>query len=133
MLIEHVLDELKQMYRGALGATDTPPTCLTNSDVERWRANLGVARAALYDGLAHHLASGFYRNDLPFVFCDSVITDLHGVMIAALEDRPELFWSVFLAFDEGEYYHRGGRTEDDPIAKYTRPMIAQIITKYGHP
>jgi hypothetical protein len=57
----------------------------------------------------------------------------HAVITMANENRPDLFWSVFLAFDEGEYGHREDRTGDDPIAKYTRPMIAQIVTKYGHP
>ena len=45
------------------------------------------------------------------------------------EHRPELFWSVYLAFDEGEYYHNGNR-DQDPVAVYTVPMINEIITAY---
>jgi hypothetical protein len=37
-----------------------------------------------------------------------------------------LFWSVFLAFDNGEYYHDNNR-EEDPEEVYTRPMIEQIL------
>jgi hypothetical protein len=33
-------------------------------------------------------------------------------------------WSIYLAFDEGEYYH-GGST--DPVESFTRPQIRNIL------
>jgi hypothetical protein len=44
------------------------------------------------------------------------------------EDRPDLFWKVYVAFDEGEYYH-GNNKEQDPVKAYTRPQIAQILSE----
>jgi hypothetical protein len=54
------------------------------------------------------------------------MTDLSGVITTADEHNPEFFWQVYLAFDEGEYYHDDNR-EEDPVEVYTRPMITQII------
>jgi hypothetical protein len=65
---------------------------------------------------------------LTFAFCDAVVNDLHGVITSANEDRPDLFWEVFLAFDEGEYHHHSNRDED-PVEVYTRPMIGRIISR----
>ena len=33
------------------------------------------------------------------------------------------FWQVYLAFDEGEYYH-GDNRDEDPVEAYTRPLVA---------
>jgi len=42
------------------------------------------------------------------------------------QDRPDLFWRVFLGFDSGELYHDGNR-DQDPVDTYTRPEIARIV------
>jgi hypothetical protein len=80
----------------------------------------------LYDQIAIRLAYGFHASEMTFAFCDAVVNDLHGVIISADELRPELFWAVYLAFDEGEYYH-GNNRDEDPVEVYTRPMIARIV------
>ena len=72
------------------------------------------------------LARGFHNSELSFEFCDAVVNDIHGVITSANEIRPTLFWDVYLAFDEGEYYHNDKRDED-PSEAYTRPMIARIL------
>ena len=54
------------------------------------------------------------------------MNDVHGVISSADEIRPALFWEVYLAFDEGEYYHNDKRDEDPPEVS-TRPMIARIL------
>ncbi|PZQ13224.1 MAG: hypothetical protein DI564_12010 [Rhodanobacter denitrificans] len=38
-------------------------------------------------------------------------------------------WSVFRAFDEGEYSHAGDPDETDPEAKYTRAQIMAIVAR----
>jgi hypothetical protein len=63
---------------------------------------------------------------MTFAFCDAVVNDLYGVLTSTDEPRPALFWDVFLAFDEGEYYH-GNNRDEDPVEVYTRPMIARIV------
>ena len=50
--------------------------------------------------------------------------------IIAYLDTPELFWSVFLAFDAGEFYASGDRSID-PIETFTRPEIARIVRERG--
>ncbi len=83
-------------------------------------------RSVLYDRIAIYLARGFQRSELTFAFCDAVVNHIHGVIISADEHRPDLFWKVFLAFDEGECYHDNKRDED-PVERYTRPQIARIV------
>ena len=83
----------------------------------------------MYDALALRLAFGFHSNALDFDFCDQVVNELHAVITHRNEDRPALFWSVFLAFDAGEYYRDGNRSID-PVEAYTRPQIAQIVQRH---
>jgi hypothetical protein len=105
---------------------DDPEARLREGDVQRWSASLGIPRAELYDRIAIYLALGFNCSELSFEFCDAIVNDVHGVITFADEDRPALFWKVYLAFDEGEYY-RGDNREQDPVEVYTRPQIAQIV------
>jgi hypothetical protein len=44
----------------------------------------------------------------------------HGLLGDALH-------GVFLAFDAGEYVHRGDAAATDPQKKYTRPQLEQIV------
>ena len=125
----HVLDilaELQDMYKDQVGFPHPPVPGLTEADVQRWSALLDVPRSMLYDQIAMHLAYGFHASEMTFAFCDAVVDDLHGVITSADEHRPKLFWDVYLAFDEGEYYHQNNRDED-PVEVYTRPMIARIV------
>jgi len=126
MSIHAVIAELKEMYRAALEGTSSEISRLSDDDIRRWSANLAIARGALYDKIALNLARGFYKRELPFWFCDRIVNDIHKVIMDVNEDRPKLFWSIFLAFDAGEYYHEGKRSED-PVATYTRPLIAKIV------
>ena len=86
----------------------------------------------MYDLIAVYLARGFHDSELSFEFCDAVVNDIHRVITFADESRPALFWDVYLAFDEGEYYHNDKRDED-PVEVYTRPMIARIVANHPTP
>jgi hypothetical protein len=101
---------------------------MTNENVQKWSTSLGVPRSVLYDQLAMYLARGFHASELPFSFCDHVINDLHAVISRANENRPDLFWQVFLAFDAGEFYPNNNR-DQDPVAIYTRPQITLIVQR----
>jgi hypothetical protein len=129
MTVDAVFEELKAIYKETL-SDERPVARLRNADISRWSGNLGISRAALYDLLAIRLAFGFARNEFPFLFCDYVVNDIHARITLADEIRPPLFWKVFLAFDEGEYHH-GGNRDEDPVAKYTRPLIEQIVAEHG--
>ena len=123
-----VTSALTELYKDKLGYPHPPVPGLRETDVQRWSTSLGVSRSTLYDQIALHLARGFHASELTFAFCDAVVNDLHGVITSANEDRPDLFWEVFLAFDEGEYHHHSNRDED-PVEVYTRPMIGRIISR----
>ena len=99
---------------------------LTDDDVQRWAGMIGASRSELYDQIALHLALAFNESTLTFEFCDAVMNGIHGIITNADELRPELFWKVYLAFEEGEYYH-GNNREEDPVERYTRPMISQVL------
>jgi hypothetical protein len=126
MRIQDILTELKVLYKDQLGYPHPPVPGLTEADVKRWSALLDEPRSTLYDQIAMNLALGFHASEMTFAFCDAVVNDLHGVIILADEHRHALFWEVFLAFDEGEYYH-GNNRDEDPVEVYTRPMIARIV------
>jgi hypothetical protein len=87
---------------------------------------VGLSRGAFYDAMALKLALGFQNDAFEFGFCDQVVNELHGVISVQNEDRPKLFWDVFLAFDAGEFYPKGDRSID-PVETFTRPQIAEII------
>lgn len=94
--------------------------------LRRLNETVGHPRSLLYDELAEYLARGFHEGQLQFEFCDAIVNDVHVLITTAGKDRPELFWSVYLAFDDGEYCH-GNNFDEDPIEVYTRPAIAQVL------
>ena len=126
MVFDEITSELREMYKDQLGYRHSPVPRLSEADVRRWSSSLDGSRSTLYDQIALYLARGFHASELTFTFCDAVVNDLHGVITSASEHRPGLFWEVFLAFDEGGYYH-GNSRDEDPVEVYTRPMIARII------
>ncbi len=127
MALDHVLSELGRVYReqsaqpGFRGVVR-----LKDADVQQWAEHASMSRQDFYNELATRLARGFASSELTFEFCDSVVNGIHDVIGNAGEARPDLFWRIYGAFDEGEYYHDNNRQED-PAEKYTRPMIADIL------
>jgi hypothetical protein len=103
---------------------------VTDSDVEKWCGQLGLSRSTLYDALALRLALRFHSNTLDFDFCDQVLNEIHGITTRRNEERPKLFWNVFLAFDAGEFYPAGSRSID-PVEAFTRPQIAKILQMHA--
>ena len=128
MSFDLVLSDLGRMNQTPSGYEDR--TRLEAADVLRWSAALGCTRAALYDQLALYLAHGYNNDNLTFYYCDGVVNDLWSI-IGQLDGSvgPELWWKVFEAFDQGEYYH-DDRRDTDPEELYTRPMIAAIVADH---
>ena len=99
---------------------------ITEADVAVWVGECDGKRGQVFDEFARYLAVAFHERRLPFAFCDAVMNDLHTVITNADEMRPDLFWKVFLAFDEGEFHRRDDKS-DDPVAEHTEPAIAAIV------
>jgi hypothetical protein len=131
MQLAGIICELKTFYKEGVRYNDLDRH-VTEADVERWTAASGWSRSQLFDEIAVWLALGFNRSELPFEFCDAVMTDLSGPVTNTSGPSLGLFWEVYSAFDEGEYYHDNNR-EEDPVEVYTRPMIARIVEGMGPP
>lgn len=127
MSFDLVVADLQHIYPAAGdGLNYRSRARLTEHDLQKWTALVGLSRPALYDEIAVYLARGFHTRELTFDYCDAIVNDIHGVITSADELRPDLFWEVYLSFDEGEYYHNDNR-DQDPAEQYTRPSIARII------
>ena len=124
-----IIDELKKGHKDGVEYR-SQERHLTETDVERWSAACGWSRSQLFDEIAKRLALGYNASDLSFDFCDMVVNDLAGPVTNTSGPRPQIFWEVYSAFDEGEYYHGNNRNED-PVEVYTRPMIARIVEAMG--
>jgi len=125
MDVSEIIRELKTYYKDDVAFRDLARH-LKGADVDRWCTLRGCTRFQLFEAIAEHLAFGFNTSELSFEFCDAVVTDLSGVLTSTSGPEPQLFWDVYSAFDEGEYYH-GNNREEDPVEVYTRPMIARIV------
>lgn len=129
MEMSDIVRELKAIYKDGIPYRDLDRH-LTESDVQRWNTMCGGPRSQLFDAIAGRLARGFNASELSFEFCDAVVNDLSVAVTNTSGPKPQLFWEVYSAFDEGEYYHDGNR-EEDPVNLYTRPMIAQICRRHS--
>ena len=80
----------------------------------------------LYNRIALIVAQRFYNGTLPYEDGDGVMNAIFGMLIDG--DKPmesvQPAWSIYLAFDEGEYYHGGS---NDPVESFTRPQIRNIL------
>lgn len=79
-----------------------------------------------------YVANGFSEGKLSYEFCDSAMNYLWGFIttppvFGADKDIPEPAFAIFQAFDAGEYQHPSDSSEVDPVEKYTRPMITEIL------
>ena len=126
MQIRDVMIDLEALYKDQLGYPHPATKGLCEADVQRWAALQGLSRSQLFEEIAMFLAVGFNTSELSFAFCDAVVNDLFGPYTDTVQPKSELFWNVYLAFDEGEFYH-GNNRDEDPVETYTRPMIARIL------
>ena len=121
----NIIEELKTFYKDGVAYRDLDRH-LTEADVERWSSKCDRPRSQLFDEIAKRLAIGYNSSDLSFDFCDMVVNDLAGPVTNTSGPGPQVFWEVYWAFDEGEYYH-GENQNEEPEEVYTRPMIARIV------
>jgi hypothetical protein len=79
------------------------------------------------------LAKGYRDKLYDFDFCDGAANWLFGFMTKEVflssnnNTIPSPAYDVYLAFDEGEYHHRGDAENIDAEEKYTKPRIDEIL------
>ncbi len=101
---------------------------LERDTVESFCMEETITLPAFCDRFARTVAHCYASNEREFEFCDGAINNLYAFMIASCIDTlPDYAFSVFLAFDEGEYHHRNDPCDADPGEIYTRPQIAKLI------
>jgi hypothetical protein len=85
-------------------------------------------RYGVLDAISLHIAHQFAAKHLSYDNADSMVNHVMGYC-CRLEKFPELMWSIYLAFDRGEYYHPDENQDEHPSERYTRPMILEILSQ----
>ena len=105
---------------------------VTHDDVVRWAGALD--NRAFYNAAALDIARHYHEGLLTYGFCDRVMNDLWSAMQAGFTNDndpvPEPFFQIYEAFDAGEY-HRAKDKSDDPIADFTDPLIANLLSRFS--
>ncbi|MFZ3087756.1 MAG: hypothetical protein WA123_06795 [Methylotenera sp.] len=83
-----------------------------------------ISEYQLFDDLAKYIAHGYAKNQLTFEFCDAVINEVWRM---SETDLSNYAYSVYSAFDQGEFYRLSDTKDVEPHEIYTRPLINQII------
>jgi hypothetical protein len=106
-------------------AADEP---FVTADIGAVCAEHGLTLGELCDAISRRIARGYVSGEFPFRFCDGVMNHLYSFMLLNHDMAPpDYSYSVFLAFDEGEYQHRDDPEDSSPEELYTKPMIAEIL------
>ncbi len=121
MSFEVVLSDLRSIFsEKELGSKK--PRRLIEDDVQKWMKSTGMSEAALYSKIVLYLAHGFHASELTFEYCDAIMNDIFGLVVASHQQMAADVSEVYRAFDEGEYYHQD-RPDADPVDAYTRPLV----------
>ncbi|QJP08622.1 hypothetical protein [Pseudomonas multiresinivorans] len=102
---------------------------LTLNDLSTIGDKFGAAPQDLLNELSVWVAENYLQGSLDFDFCDSV---MNGIINAVVEvgmtsELPQPAFSLYQAFDQGEWIRNSDSPEIDPSEKYTRPMILEIL------
>jgi hypothetical protein len=100
----------------------------TKAEVESYCAAATLDTEGGLNAIALEVARRYLAGDMDFGDGDSVANSLHGWSMTHRDSMlPEPANGIFLAFDEGEYRHQGDSESVDNEAKYTRPMIIEVL------
>ena len=95
---------------------------INHAEVESHCVAEGIEVSDLCNRIALTVAERFHAGTLSYEDGDAVMNALFTLIVD--NETVEPAWSVYLAFDEGEYDH-GGST--DPVESFTRPQIRNIL------
>jgi hypothetical protein len=108
---------------------------LNSEQVEDFCSAAGMAFSVFCDEFARVIATEYSDGRFAYTFCDSAMNALFAFTTNRIVDHPskdflpDYSYSVYLAFDEGEYRHRNDPPNVSSEELYTKPMIARIISK----
>jgi hypothetical protein len=83
----------------------------------------------LCNAIALIIAKRFNDSSMTYDDADGVANALSGLMIAHVTEEtdaslPEPAWTIYLAFDAGEYDRGDG---SDPVELFTRPLVKHAL------
>ncbi|HEV7298999.1 MAG TPA: hypothetical protein VGN72_06495 [Tepidisphaeraceae bacterium] len=101
-------------------------------DLDAFRAFARERFASFEDAcnaVAIEIARQFQRSQLTFRDADGAINAIEGQMIVSAANEtnaslPEPAWSIYLAFDAGEWDHGEA---GDPVERYTIPLLKEAL------
>jgi hypothetical protein len=114
------MDTLERIIRDATSGR------MNRAEAESFCAVQGIELTGLYNRIALIVAERFNNGTLSYVDSDGIMNAIFGLMIDGKTpmESSQPAWSIYLAFDEGEYDH-GGST--DPVESFTKPQIRNIL------
>lgn len=102
---------------------------LTLSDLVPICERFAVAPHDVLNELSVAVAEGYLQGSLLYDFCNGV---MNGIINAVVEvgmtnDMPQPAFSLYQAFDQGEWFRSNDPPETDPSEKYTKPVVEEIM------
>ncbi|MCP2227358.1 MAG: hypothetical protein Q7U27_14955 [Pseudomonas sp.] len=109
----------------ALGAIKEDPSV----DLSVICVHLQTDSRDLLNQLAIFVARLFVTGTRDFHYCDEVMNIVFSdiVDLSLHAEMPEPAFSIYLAFDSGEYWHSGDQRDVFPWEKWTRPELERIL------
>ncbi|MGE7958561.1 hypothetical protein ACQKQA_18575 [Pseudomonas sp. NPDC089530] len=102
---------------------------LTLSDLAATCEKFDVAPQDVLNELAVAVAEGYLEGSLIYDFCDGVMNGIIGaiVEVGMTDDLPQPAFSLYQAFDQGEWIRSNDPLETVPSEKYTKPLVLEIM------
>jgi tRNA A37 threonylcarbamoyltransferase TsaD len=109
-------------------AADAP---FSREDIDTACLDLNLAVGELFDAISRRIVEGYTSGELSFSFCDTVMNHVYSFQRLVHDMVSDYSYSVFQAFDEGEYQHPDDPADSSPEDLYTKPMIAEIAANHA--
>ncbi|MGF6221303.1 hypothetical protein [Pseudomonas frederiksbergensis] len=102
---------------------------LTLSDLASTCDKFGIAPQDVLNELSVAVAEGYLQGSLIYDFCDGVMNGIINavVEVGMTEDMPQPAFSLYQAFDQGEWIRSNDPPETEPSEKYTKPVVQEIM------
>lgn len=99
------------------------------SDLVTTCEKFGVAPQDVLNELSVAVAEGYLEGSLIYDFCDGVMNGIIGaiVEVGLTNDLPQPAFSLYQAFDQGEWIRSSTPLETVPSEKYTKPLVLEIM------
>lgn len=102
---------------------------LTLSDLAVTCEKFDVTPQDVLNELSVAVAEGYLEGSLIYDFCDGV---MNGIINAVVEvgmtnEMPQPAFSLYQAFDQGEWFRSNDPPGTDPSEKYTKPVVREIM------